>query len=213
MKKLVWHINDACVRLSVATWGRLWRACCRRRVDLLDSSLRRVRVLRHAHRFDSVGRRCIVGKRFSVNGPMRIFLGDGSGFFDNVILNGSGMVRLGRGSTIGQGSIVSSYESIEIGDDVMVGQYCYIMDSDHGFKGTDTAITRQAYSCRPVTIGNDVWIGAHSLVLRGVTIGDGAVVGANSVVTRDIPAFAIAVGSPARVIGSRTSDTAGVPVG
>ena len=52
-------------------------------------------------------------------------------------------------------------------------------------------------------IENDVWIGANAVVLQGVTIGTGAVIGANSVVTKDIPAYAIAVGSPAKVIKYR----------
>lgn len=53
---------------------------------------------------------------------------------------------------------------------------------------------------RPITIGNSVWIGGNSVVVMGVTIGDNAVIGAGSVVTRDIPANAVAVGNPARVI-------------
>lgn len=57
-----------------------------------------------------------------------------------------------------------------------------------------------------VTIKNDVWIGAHSVILGGVTIGDGAVVAANAVVTSDIPPYAIAAGTPAKVIGYRFSD-------
>lgn len=52
-------------------------------------------------------------------------------------------------------------------------------------------------------IGNDVWIGVDSIIRRGVTIGDGAIIGANSFVNASIPDFAIAVGSPARVIGFR----------
>ena len=52
----------------------------------------------------------------------------------------------------------------------------------------------------PVTIGNNVWIGAHSVVLPGVTIGDNAVIGAGSIVTRDIPANTVAVGNPCRVM-------------
>jgi tetratricopeptide (TPR) repeat protein/cellulose synthase/poly-beta-1,6-N-acetylglucosamine synthase-like glycosyltransferase/serine acetyltransferase len=54
-------------------------------------------------------------------------------------------------------------------------------------------------------IGNDVWIGVDSIIKRGVTIGDGAVIGANSFVSRDIPAYAIAAGSPAKIIRFRFS--------
>ena len=52
-------------------------------------------------------------------------------------------------------------------------------------------------------MGNDVWIGAHSVILSGVKIGNGAIIGANSVVSKDIPDYAIAVGSPAKVVGLR----------
>ena len=53
---------------------------------------------------------------------------------------------------------------------------------------------------KPVTIGNDVWIGGNVTVLPGVTIGDRAVIGAGSVVTEDIPADSVAVGAPAKVV-------------
>lgn len=54
-----------------------------------------------------------------------------------------------------------------------------------------------------VEIGDNVFIGVNTVIAKPVKIGEGAVVGANSVVTRDIPAYAIAVGSPARVVGER----------
>jgi len=56
---------------------------------------------------------------------------------------------------------------------------------------------------KPVKVGNDVWIAAGAVITRGVTIGDGAVIGANAVVTKDIPPYAIAVGSPAKIIKYR----------
>ncbi len=55
-------------------------------------------------------------------------------------------------------------------------------------------------------IGNDVWIGQHVTVLPGVHVGDGAIIGANSVVAKDIPAYAIAVGNPCRVVRMRFDD-------
>jgi acetyltransferase-like isoleucine patch superfamily enzyme len=54
-----------------------------------------------------------------------------------------------------------------------------------------------------VTIGHDVWLGTNAIVLSGVSIGTGAVIGAGAVVTKDIPAYAIAVGNPARVVRYR----------
>jgi virginiamycin A acetyltransferase len=58
----------------------------------------------------------------------------------------------------------------------------------------------------PITIGNDVWIGTQCVILSGSTIGDGAVIAANSVVTADIPPYAIAAGSTAKVLRYRFSD-------
>ena len=58
-----------------------------------------------------------------------------------------------------------------------------------------------------ITIGNDVWIGRDSFVLSGTTIGDGAVIGPGSVVRGDIPPYAIAVGSPCRVISTASNRT------
>ncbi|WP_214473862.1 CatB-related O-acetyltransferase [Mesorhizobium sp. dw_380] len=55
----------------------------------------------------------------------------------------------------------------------------------------------------PITVGNDVWLGARCVILSGVTIGDGAAIGAGSIVTKDIPPYAVAVGNPARVIRYR----------
>jgi acetyltransferase-like isoleucine patch superfamily enzyme len=61
----------------------------------------------------------------------------------------------------------------------------------------------QGYTTAPIVIGDDVWLGSKSVVLKGVSIGRGAVVGAGAVVTRSLPSGAVAVGVPARVIGSR----------
>ena len=60
----------------------------------------------------------------------------------------------------------------------------------------------------PVRIGRDVWIGANVVIMSGVTIGEGAVVGAGAVVSRDIPAWAVAVGVPAKVLRYRMPDQA-----
>ena len=59
---------------------------------------------------------------------------------------------------------------------------------------------------KPVTIGNNVWLGANVTVLAGVSIGDNAVIGAGSVVTRSIPANVVAVGVPCRVLREITEE-------
>lgn len=59
---------------------------------------------------------------------------------------------------------------------------------------------------KPIKIGNDVFVGANVTILDGVTIGDGAVIGAGAVVSKDIPPYAIAVGSPIRIIRYRMTE-------
>ncbi|HTB80539.1 MAG TPA: DapH/DapD/GlmU-related protein [Opitutaceae bacterium] len=59
-----------------------------------------------------------------------------------------------------------------------------------------------------VSIGENVWVGARSIILKGVTIGDNAVIGAGSLVTRSVPPNTLAVGNPARVVKTY-GDTAG----
>ncbi|MDQ3796893.1 MAG: acyltransferase, partial [Pseudomonadota bacterium] len=64
-----------------------------------------------------------------------------------------------------------------------------------------------------IVIGDDVWLGVGVIVLDGVHIGNGAVIGAGAVVTRNVPDNAIAVGIPARVIGTRSGVQTGVRFG
>lgn len=91
---------------------------------------------------------------------------------------------------------------IYIGDHVMIGPKTVIWGRDHGTK-LGTPMKHQPHSRAPISIGNDVWISANVTILKGVTIGDGAVIGAGAVVTKDIPALAIAVGNPARILKYR----------
>jgi acetyltransferase-like isoleucine patch superfamily enzyme len=98
--------------------------------------------------------------------------------------------------------MIDASERIEIGENSMIGPFCYITDHDHGGELT-VPVNQQPLISKPVRIGRDVWLGAHVCVLKGVTIGDGAVIGAGAVVTRDIPALAKVAGIPAREIGVR----------
>lgn len=86
---------------------------------------------------------------------------------------------------------------IEIGDRVVMGPHCHILAHDASTK-RDLGYTRIAN----VVIGNDVFIGAGSIILPGVSIGDRVVIGAGSVVTHSISANSVAVGNPCKVIGT-----------
>jgi acetyltransferase-like isoleucine patch superfamily enzyme len=81
--------------------------------------------------------------------------------------------------------------------------HCRILSSNHAVPPPGIAIRSQPDIRLPTVIGSDVWLGAGVTVLGGVTIGDGCVVGAGAVVTHDLPAYSIAHGVPARVVGKR----------
>lgn len=87
---------------------------------------------------------------------------------------------------------------VTIGDRVMFGPNVSILTATHE---TEVQSRRDDVEyARPVTIGDDCWIGGHVVILPGVTIGEGCTVAASSVVTKDIPAWSVAMGTPARVV-------------
>lgn len=87
---------------------------------------------------------------------------------------------------------------IYIGDCVLIGPNVTIATAGHPI---EPELRRQTAQFNvPVHIGNNVWIGANSVVLPGVSIGENSVIGAGSIVTRDIPANVVAVGNPCRIL-------------
>ena len=92
--------------------------------------------------------------------------------------------------------------AITFGDYVMIGPCCGFYTAHHPI---DAEQRRAGYEYAfPITVGDDVWIGGHSVILPGVTIGSDVVIGAGSVVTRDIPSHSVAAGNPCRVIRAVT---------
>lgn len=94
---------------------------------------------------------------------------------------------------------------IEIGDDCLFGPEVLVTAASYRFNDGQP-VTRQKMNEADIVIGRDVWFGARAIVLPGAQIGDGAIIGAGALVNSNIPAFAIAVGQPARVVGQRTVD-------
>lgn len=111
-------------------------------------------------------------------------------------------ISIGDNSSIGLNAILDG--GIQIGNNVMMGQYCAILTTNHCFNRIDIPMNQQGCGeIAPVIIDDDVWIGLHCVILRGVHIGKGAIIGAGSVVTKDVPPYAIAAGNPASVIRYR----------
>ena len=91
---------------------------------------------------------------------------------------------------------------VSIGDDCLFASNIFVSDTDHGGKNDlpTTPPDERELTANPVEIGNSVWIGEGVAVLPGAKIGDGCIIGAHAVVKGKIPAYSIAVGSPARVV-------------
>jgi maltose O-acetyltransferase len=93
--------------------------------------------------------------------------------------------------------VVLDTMKIKIGDNVFFGPGAHIYTASHPLN----AIERRTIECsKPVTIGDDCWIGGNTVICPGVTIGNRCVIGAGAVVTKDIPDDSLAVGNPAKVI-------------
>jgi acetyltransferase-like isoleucine patch superfamily enzyme len=116
-----------------------------------------------------------------------------------------GSITIGAQTAIQKGCLlVSAVQPIVIHPRVQIACYCAFYSYNHGIEPDADIIDQPLVSRGPIVIEEDAWLGVGVKVMSGVTIGRGAVVGAGSVVTRDIPPFAIAAGSPARVLRLRS---------
>jgi acetyltransferase-like isoleucine patch superfamily enzyme len=111
----------------------------------------------------------------------------------------SARIIIGARAYLNRHTMIDASERIEIGEDAMIGPFCYLTDHDHT-AGPGLAPAAGPLVSQPTQIGARCWLGAHVTVLKGVTIGAGTVVGAGSVVTKSLPAGVVAVGNPARVL-------------
>ncbi|WP_093767146.1 sugar O-acetyltransferase [Streptomyces sp. F-7] len=113
-------------------------------------------------------------------------------------------VDYGSNITVGARTFVNYHltaldvAAITIGEDCQIGPNVQLLTPTHPVEPGPRRDKLEA--ARPITIGENVWIGGGAIVCPGVTIGDNAVIGAGAVVTKDIPANVVAVGNPARPV-------------
>ncbi len=112
------------------------------------------------------------------------------------VSEGAGL-SIGNGTYLNRNTCVCAESRVEIGNNCKISWDVTIMDSDqHPLPGKNTTVKK------PVIIEDNVWIGCRAIILKGVRIGTGAIIGAGAVITKDVPAHAIVVGAPQRVIGT-----------
>jgi len=112
-------------------------------------------------------------------------------------------LQIGSRVFLGQGTHLSVMRSMSIGDNCLIGAYSYLLTNNHRFDVRTIPIRDQGYTTKPLVLAEDVWIGAHSVIMPGVTIGRGAIIGAASVLTKDVGEYEIWAGIPAKKMGDR----------
>ena len=106
-------------------------------------------------------------------------------------------IHIGARTFANWGLIALDVARITIGDDVQIGPNVQLLTATHPIEPEPRRAKWEG--SKPITIGNNVWLGGGVIVCPGVTIGDNTVVGAGAIVVRDLPANVVAVGNPARV--------------
>ncbi|KAF5050111.1 2,3,4,5-tetrahydropyridine-2,6-dicarboxylate N-acetyltransferase [anaerobic digester metagenome] len=114
-----------------------------------------------------------------------------------------GNIAISNNVMIGAYSVVFGHGNISIGENTIIASHVVIIPANHRFNALDVPICHQGISAKGIQIGENVWIGAHAVILDGVTIGTGAIVAAGAVVNRDVPPYSIVGGVPATVIKHR----------
>lgn len=107
-------------------------------------------------------------------------------------------IYIGNNTFINHGAYLMDCGDVIIGQNTFIGPHCGIYTASHPLLSEER--NKNIEIAKPITIGNNVWIGADVTILAGVTIGDNTVIGAKSLVTKDIPSNVIAVGNPCKVI-------------
>ena len=181
---------EALRRRSSDMWGQRWNA---------RAALRARWFLRHAE----LGSRVRLRGTPAVVARGRIVIGERVQLVSTVatlelVAEPGGTLEIGARSLVNFGCSIVALDRVTIGPRALIGPHCMIMDT--AFHDVDPERRLEPPTAKPITIGENVWLGARVVVLPGVTIGDDSVIGIGSVVTHDIPSRSVAVGVPAKVV-------------
>jgi acetyltransferase-like isoleucine patch superfamily enzyme len=182
--------------------------------------------------FRRVGRGAVFGENVTLRSPWRIAIGERVFVDNNVALDGrseedvsieigddtilsrnailackGGSIRIGRRVGVGPNCTFHVYSGnrIVVGDNVLIAPYCYLAGAA-GYRTdrTDIPIVDQPLDLRGgIVVEDNAWIGAGATILDGVTVGRDSIVTAGSVVITNVPPYAVAKGSPAKVVHDR----------
>jgi len=152
---------------------------------------------------NSVGENFRMGKNglLKINKGAKITIGKNVLINEDVYINvrKNAILKIGDNVHIGKGVRISSFESIVIGDDVLIASYCNLIDHNHTFDLKSPASTTH-YDIDKIKLEDGCWLGTKVQVNKGVTIGKYSIVGSNSVVTKDVLKSCVYAGVPSKKI-------------
>ena len=119
---------------------------------------------------------------------------------NNVMLLSKGKLEIGKRFGINRYSRIVAHEQIKIGDHVTIGQMVSILDHDHAYSMKEGKLELEGYKTAPIKIGSNIWIGDKCTILKGVTIGDNVVIGAHTLVNKNVPSGVVIGGQPFKIL-------------
>jgi acetyltransferase-like isoleucine patch superfamily enzyme len=151
-----------------------------------------------------VGKGSVFGPNIEIKG--RVELGDGVVLRGNVVLrtHKGGCIVLEDGVELSDYTILQVNSRVVIGKGSYLGPFAVVRDTNHLFHGTDNHWRYTPHETKPITIGQNCYIGSRTYILPGVTIGDGAVVAPGSILNKDIGPLEVWAGAPAIRVAHRT---------
>jgi len=142
-----------------------------------------------------------------------IKIGDNFSLGEHAIIECTGVLRsIGESLEIGDNVGINHYcfigvrGKIKIGNNVIFGPRVSVFSENHNSENLEIPIKEQGETRKTTTIGDNVWIGANSIILAGVTIGSGAIIAAGAVLSKDVESNAIVAGVPAKHIRYRDNN-------
>lgn len=111
-------------------------------------------------------------------------------------------INIGSNTSIGHHTFIFAKKNITIGQNCMIAPFVYIVDNDHSVNDKKLLVESNL-ECEEIVIEDNVWIGAHTVILKGSIIETGSVIGAGSVIKGNIVKNSVVVGNPYKVIKTR----------
>ena len=130
-------------------------------------------------------------------------VGSGVKILSGVMIYSPENVTIGPNTVINIRTILDGNGVLSIGRNVMIGPDVKIFSANHAFGSTQTPMIEQGIIHGEVVIEDDVWLGASAIIVAGVRVGKGSIVAAGSVVTKSVDDYSIVGGSPAKLIRRR----------